>query len=66
MTVNQLLKIIRSKCLDCCGGSRIEADECEIITCPLHEYRSGEWIDKRTLRSKKKNEKSNDFPTNEK
>lgn len=36
-----LLKAIRAKCLDCCGGAAAEADNCPARSCPLHPYRSG-------------------------
>ena len=35
------LKQIRLKCLDCCCGSSNEVKMCEIVTCPLHDYRFG-------------------------
>lgn len=35
------LKAIRKKCLDCCAGQMNEVRFCIVITCPLHEYRSG-------------------------
>ena len=37
-----LLKAIRKKCSDCCGGSRLEIDKCKLTGCPLHPYRMGE------------------------
>ena len=36
-----VLKAIRAKCLDCCGGSPSEVRECEIDQCALHPYRMG-------------------------
>lgn len=37
-----LLKIIREKCLDCCGGSPAEVRECRSEkTCALWPYRLG-------------------------
>lgn len=35
------IKAIRLKCLDCCGGSRVEVRECELEDCSLWEYRMG-------------------------
>lgn len=35
------IKAIRAKCLDCCSGQQKEVRECDIISCPLHEYRMG-------------------------
>ena len=32
---------IRLKCLDCCCGSAQEVKLCEIVTCPLHDFRMG-------------------------
>lgn len=36
-----LLKAIRKKCVECCGGSRLEIDRCNMLNCPLHPYRHG-------------------------
>lgn len=36
-----LLKAIRSKCVDCSGGSKCAVAECNIDRCPLHRYRLG-------------------------
>jgi hypothetical protein len=36
-----LLKIIRSKCLDCCTGDRAEVARCTAVACPLWPYRTG-------------------------
>lgn len=36
-----VLKAVRAKCLDCCGGSPAEVRECEITHCDLHPYRMG-------------------------
>ena len=36
-----VLKAIRAKCLDCCGGSPAEVRECEIDHCALHPFRMG-------------------------
>jgi hypothetical protein len=35
------LKAIRTKCLDCMGGSPGEVRRCNIPGCSLHEYRFG-------------------------
>lgn len=39
-----LLRAIRAKCLDCCGGVAVEADQCTVRSCPLHPFRSGKPI----------------------
>ena len=36
-----LLKIIRSKCLDCCGGEHLEVRLCQHTDCDLWPYRMG-------------------------
>ena len=36
-----LLRAIRSKCVDCSGGSRCAVAECHLDRCPLHRYRMG-------------------------
>lgn len=36
-----VLKAIRAKCLDCCGGMPSEVRECHITGCALHPYRMG-------------------------
>jgi len=38
-TKTPLLKVIRKKCLDCCGGLHGEVRKCPIINCPLWPYR---------------------------
>lgn len=35
------LKVIRAKCLDCCGGSAKEVRLCTAKDCPLYLYRFG-------------------------
>ena len=35
------LKVIRAKCVDCCGGVKSEVDACTATRCPLHPYRMG-------------------------
>lgn len=34
-----ILKVIRSKCLDCCGGADSEVRRCPATTCELWPYR---------------------------
>ena len=34
-------KMIRLKCLDCCGGSTVEVRHCTAIKCPLWAFRMG-------------------------
>ena len=37
-----LLYLIRRKCVDdCCCGSKIEAEACELEECPIWQYRLG-------------------------
>lgn len=35
------IKAIRAKCLDCCCGQYVEVRNCNVKSCPLHEYRHG-------------------------
>lgn len=35
------VKAIRAKCLDCCCDSATEVKECQIESCPLHPFRFG-------------------------
>lgn len=35
------VKAIRAKCLDCCGGQRLEVKECPVKDCPLWAFRFG-------------------------
>lgn len=35
------MKAIKSKCVDCCGGSTREVKECTVESCPLFFYRLG-------------------------
>jgi len=35
------VKAIRMKCLDCSGGSRTEAERCQIKDCALYPFRLG-------------------------
>lgn len=34
-------KAIKEKCLDCCGGQKLEIRKRQITKCPLWEYRTG-------------------------
>lgn len=29
---------VKAKCLDCCGFDRKEAQNCTVVSCPLHLY----------------------------
>lgn len=40
-TKKPLLKVIRKKCLDCCGNQFSEVRLCHITDCPLWPYRMG-------------------------
>ena len=44
VSLSVLLKAIRKKCLDCSGSVKKEVDECNLTTCPLYPYRSGNLI----------------------
>ena len=35
------VKAIREKCLDCCCGSYLEVEKCNIENCPLFPFRFG-------------------------
>lgn len=48
-------KIIRKKCIDCCGGQVGEVAKCVCITCPLWVYRMG----KNPFLSEKRKESNN-------
>lgn len=39
-TPDELLTVIREKCMDCSGGSRKMVERCEVRNCPLYPYRS--------------------------
>lgn len=41
-TLDECLRAIQRKCLDCCGGSREEVSACDLATCALYPYRLGE------------------------
>lgn len=36
------LRVIRRKCLDCCGRQKSEVEKCPACDCPLYPYRQGE------------------------
>ena len=50
------VKVIRNKCLDCCGGSSKEVELCPIEKCPLHKWRFGRnpYREKRELSEEQK------------
>lgn len=35
------LQAIKEKCLDCCCGNVAEVRRCEILKCPLYDFRTG-------------------------
>lgn len=35
----ELMKAIKFKCIECCGGMREQVDGCELDDCPLYKYR---------------------------
>lgn len=35
------IKAIRAKCLDCSGGNTAEVRRCQVVDCPLWQYRMG-------------------------
>lgn len=37
---DEALRAIRAKCLDCCGGSRENVEQCRISSCTLHRFRN--------------------------
>ena len=39
-TPDELLTVIRIKCMECSGGSRKMVERCELKNCPLYPYRS--------------------------
>ena len=39
-TADELLAVIRSKCLDCCAGMKGAINNCTVNTCPCWPYRS--------------------------
>ena len=36
-----MARAIKEKCLDCCGGVRVEVRDCTMVNCPLFPYRFG-------------------------
>ena len=36
-----LMKAVRAKCLDCCGGNKSVIPVCGIPNCPLYPFRLG-------------------------
>lgn len=53
-TKAQVLKSIRTKCLDCCCGSRDEVARCHLQGCSLHPYRFGKDPSPSTSRNHRK------------
>lgn len=49
MTKTELLRVIRTKCMDCCCGSYNEVILCTAENCPLHPFRQGKDPYKRKL-----------------
>ena len=39
LALDDVLKAVRQKCLDCCCGSRKAVEECRIASCTLLPYR---------------------------
>ena len=39
MNVDEPLRVIKAKCLDCSGGCARLAEQCEVKECPLYAYR---------------------------
>lgn len=37
---DEALRAIRAKCLDCCGGSRENVEQCRISSCALYRFRN--------------------------
>ena len=54
-TSDILLAVIRSHCLECSGGSRLEVRNCRVPGCKLYPYRKCEDKPKKKAK-KKKNE----------
>jgi hypothetical protein len=50
------VKVMRAKCLDCCGGSAKEVELCPIEKCPLWRWRFGKnpFREKRELTDEQK------------
>jgi hypothetical protein len=41
VSVNKLLKVIKSFCLDCVGGNKAEVKKCSAPKCSLYPHRMG-------------------------
>jgi hypothetical protein len=41
LEANPVLRVIRAKCLDCCGGQDSGVRKCVLIACALWPYRMG-------------------------
>jgi len=54
MTKTELLRKIRTKCLDCCCGSVKEVSLCVIPDCSLHDVRMGKDPTKRVMSDEKR------------
>lgn len=50
------MKAIRTKCLDCAGGSMKEVRECNIEDCALRPYRFGKNPNRRGVGGRSQNE----------
>ena len=48
-TEQKIIRAIRAKCLDCCGGAKKEVALCVLPHCPLYRYRLGEQQAQNTL-----------------
>lgn len=44
-----LLKAIQKKCLECCCGITREVRECNIVTCPIWEFRNPTEVKKKEV-----------------
>lgn len=42
MKVQDLLRAIVRKCLDCSGGDKEQVDNCPVRDCPLYPWRKGQ------------------------
>lgn len=45
----ELLRVIREKCLDCSGGSKSAVKACTVRYCPLYNYRTADAREKSQL-----------------
>ena len=50
------LVAIRSKCIDCCGGSESEVRKCVAVSCALWPFRmrKNPWLEKRVMSEERK------------